>query len=365
MTSCRLVLLSICAALVLVAPARAQDTKLVLNGPAATGVRAVAGTPATVSGRRISLPTRGVAIHGATATVDHAGTLTLRAGARSLRLTALRVTVGRRSSLSARVGGTRRTVATIAAPATRRSVQATGTYITQAPLTLTAAFARRLGVARTRLGTIDLEASATAPAGGSDIPGAPPAPTVTGPPTPGGATIATRPAGARAIAGGTVRWSPRVSWLNYLASSGEADSVSAAPPATYDASTLTYGLPITGGWFDPGSGAAVIETAGSSDFRWAGHSLDLSFAGWTFDLASSTPKAVATVQRASGAPKRIIGRRQPIGLLDRAALTPAVSGATVTWADVPMTLSAEGVTLYRAYLYGSDEGRLTIDATLR
>jgi hypothetical protein len=364
MTTCRIVLLAVCAALVLVAPAHAQDTKIVLGGPAAKELRVGAGTPGAVSGRRVSLPTSGVAVRGATATVDHAGTLTLRAGKRSLRLTALRVTVGRRSWLSARIGGVRRTVAMITAPATRRSVEPTGTYVTEAPLTLTARFARRLGVAHGRLGTIDLEASATPVAGGSDIPGAPPAPTVTGPPTPGGATTATRPAGARAIAGGTVGWSPRVSWLNYLASSGEAGSVGAGAPATYDEASLTYTLPIIGGWFDPITGAAVIETAGASEFRWTGHSLDLSFADWTFDLASSAPKAVVTVRRASGVAKRTIGSRQPIGLIDRAAVAPIIAGASVTWTGVPMTLSAEGVALYRAYLYGSDEGRLTIDATL-
>jgi hypothetical protein len=402
MTSSRAVLLTLCASLVLAADARArgteigggaccavaadaragdtkigggasravtadtraQDTKIVLRGPAARGVSVVAGAPATASGRRVSLPTAGVAIAGSTATVDHRGTLTLRAGKRSVKLTALRVTVGRRSVLSARLGGVRRTVARIAAPPTRRAVDAAGTYVTEAPLMLTAAISRRLGVPRGRLGTIDLEASATPAPSGTDIPGAPSAPTVTGPPTPGGSTTAPRPVAAVSITGGAVRWSPRLSWLNYLASSGEADGVSAQAPATYDASALTFSFPITGGWFDAATGAAVIETSGASDFRWVEHALDLSFADWTFDLASTTPKAVVTVQRASGAAKKTIGSRQPIGLVKPGGIAPEVSGSTITWSGVPLTLAAEGVALYRAYLYDSDQGRFTISATL-
>jgi hypothetical protein len=364
MTSFRAVLLALCASLAIAADAHAQDTKIVLGGPVAKQLRVFAGAPASVLGRRVALPTTTVRVSGATATVDHRGTLTLRAGKRSVQLTALRVTVGRRSTLSARVGPTRRTVATIAAPATLRAVDAAGTYVTEAPLTLTARIARRLGVPRGRLGRIDLEASVTPAAGGPDIPGAPAAPTVTGPPTRGGATTAARPATATTIAGGTVRWSPRVSWLNYLASSGEADSVSARPPAIYDPAALTYTFPITGGWFDAATGAAVIQTAGASDFRWAAHSLDLSLADWTFDLASPTPKAVVTVRRASGAPKRTIASRQPVGLIRPGGITPAVSATSVTWTGVPMTLAAEGVALYRAYLYNSDQGRFAIDATL-
>jgi hypothetical protein len=363
MTSLRAVLLALSASLLLAAPAGAQDTTIDLGGPAARALTVVAEKPASAAHGRVMLAPTRVTIKGSTATVDHGGALTLRAGRRALRLTALRVTVGRHSSLTARVAGRRRTVATIAASPARRAVDAAGTYVTEAPLRLTKAFARRLGVKPGRLGTIDLEAAAT-PSSGNDIPGAPAAPTVTGPPTPGGQTAAASPAAAVAITGGTVRWAPRVSWLNYLASSGEADSVSAQAPATYDGATLTYALPITGGWFDASTGRAVIDTTGGSAFRWAGHALDLAFADWTFDLASATPKAIVTVQRASGAPKRTIGSRQPVGLVKLDGVTPTVAGSTVTWTDVPMTLAAEGVALYRAYLYDSDQGKVTISATL-
>ena len=373
MATLRIALLAACGSLVLAAPADAQDTRIVLGGPAAKGLSAAGVTvtakrPATVSRGRVILPPTAVAITGATATVDHAGALTLRAGRRSVTLRTLRVTIGARSSLSAQVGGTRRTIATIAAPAPRRAVDSAGTYLTEAPLVLTGAIVRLLraelkrpALRAGRLGRIDLEASA-APAGGDDLPGAPTAPTVTGPPTPGGATTSTRPASAVTITGGTVRWAPRASWVGYLASSGEADSAAAQAPAVWDAAAQAYTLPISGGWFDAATGGALVATAGATDFRWTSHSLDLSFADWTFDLAAPTPKAVVTAQRA--AVKGVVGTRQPIGLVRLNGVAPTVSGSTVTWSDVPMSLAAEGVTLYRAYLYDSDEGRLTISATL-
>lgn len=376
MTSIRTFLIVVVGLLTVTASAHAQDTQITLRGPAATslkaqGVTVAAGKPARASHGHVSLPTTTVTIAGTTATVDHGGTLRLAAGKRSVILSALEVTVGDRSSLSAQVGGVRRTIATIAAPDSRRAVDAAGTYVTEAPLALTGATVRLLrsslkrpALRGGRLGTIDLEASTTATAGGTDIPGAPPAPAVTGPPTPGGATISTRPASATAITGGTVRWSPRTSWLNYLASSGEAASVTAQAPASYDAAALTYTFPITGGWFDAATRGAVVNTAGASDFRWVGHSLDMSFADWTFDLAAATPKAVVTVQRSSGASKDVIGSRRPLGLVKLNGVAPTVSGSTVTWIDVPMTLAAEGVSLFRAYLYDSDQGKLTISATL-
>ncbi|HWV86931.1 MAG TPA: HtaA domain-containing protein [Capillimicrobium sp.] len=356
-----------------VAPAAgAQDTTIALKGPAARsladqGVRVTAVAPARRRAARITLPTGAVTISGRTATVRQKGALRLRAGRRVVVLRGLEVRVGSRSSLRATVGGRPRTIGAIAAPAPRRSVQPTGTYVTEAPLRLTSSTVRMLrrelrrpGLRGGRLGTIDLEATTTPGSGGTHIPGAP-EPTVTGPPTPGGATVATRPAGAVPVTGGAVRWSPRESWLGYLQSGGEPASV--GPPATFDGATYT--LPITGGWFDPASGATVVDTAGSTSFRYAERFLDMRFANWTWDLAGAPPKAVATVERATGVEAGVVGSRQPILLLKPAAgARPAVDGSTVTWTSVPATLAAEGVPIFRAYLYDTDQGSVTISATI-
>ncbi len=360
------------ATLLLAAPAAlAQDTTVVLGGPAAKelraqGVKLRAVRPAKAGAKRIVLPAAKVGVTGSTAVVAHAGAIALRAGKRTVTLRELRERVGARSTLSATIGGKRRTLATIAAPSARRSVQPTGTYVTESPLVLTGAAVRMLrrelrkpGLRTGRLGTIDLEAQVTASTTSpdSDIPGAP-APTVTGPPTPGGATPSARPASAVTIAGGTVRWSPRESWLGYLAS---AEGASAQAPATFDG--RTYTLPITGGWYDPATGAGVVDTAGTAVFQYLSHSLDMAFAAWSYDLGGPAPKAVATVERASGANASLIGSRQPVALITP-GVAPVANATSVTWTDVPLTLSGEGVPIYRAYLYGSDQGKITIAATL-
>ena len=235
--------LPLAALLAAAAPAAAQPTRIALDGRAGLTVTAVA--PAKASSRGAALPTRTVTVAGPRATVAHRrGGLRLRSRERTVELSAIRVRVGARSALTARVAGERRRLFVIAAPATRRTVDATGTSITDAPLRLTrsgAALLRerlRAPAIRTgRFGRIDLDADATtAPAG------TPTAPTVTGPPTPGGATLTARPAGAVAIVGGSVRWSPRASWLGYLQ---QGEGASAEGGATLDGAT--YILPVSGG----------------------------------------------------------------------------------------------------------------------
>jgi Htaa protein len=350
------------------AAAAAQDTKLVLSGPAgqalrAAGVRIVAVAPAAASPKRIALPVESATIDGGKATVVHRGGLRLSAHGRIVELGSLTVRVGTASKLTARIAGGGRLTMPIDARRTRRTVAPDGTSITQSPIRLTKAAARllrvRLGVKALtagRLGTIDLDADATATV---QIPGAPATPTVTGPPTPGGATISTRPATAVAIAGGTATWSPRASWLGYV-SAGEGASGQAG--ATF--ATGTFTIPISGGWFDPPSGQAVVTTTGNTRFQFSTHGIDLVLADWTYDLAAPTPKAVAAVERSSADSGVRAGTRVPIALIKSAGIAPIVSPTTVTWTDVPLTLTSEGVPLYMAYLYDSDQGRLSISATL-
>jgi hypothetical protein len=407
--------------------AAAQDTRIVLGGPAAQslaaqGVTVAAGKPAVVRRGRLTLPVASVRIVGGAgfarvgdggspvrgslgpagaggraaaigggsslgrgsralagaaaaasvrAVVAHGGTLRLRAGGRTVVLSSLRVTVGSRSTLSAVVDGRRRTVATIVAGPNLRDVEPTGTYVTEAPLSLAGPAVRLLRVALHRpglrggrLGTIDVQAStsATPKADAPDLPGAPAAPTVTGPPTPGGATLATRPASAITITGGTVAWAPRASWLGYLQGGGAGAGATAQDGATFDGTSYT--LRIHDGWFDPASGAAVVSTTGTTRFSYRSHSIDMAFSDWAYDLTGATPKAVAKVVAANGSAK-LVGAREPVALVKRGATRPVVDADahTVTWTAIPLTLSAEGVALYRAYLYDSDQGAIAVTAT--
>ncbi|UGS37924.1 HtaA domain-containing protein [Capillimicrobium parvum] len=354
--------LSLAALLAPAALAAAQPTRIALDERA--GLTAVAVAPATASSRGAALPTRTVTVAGPRATVTHRGALRLRSRGRTLELSAIRVRIGARSALTARVAGQRRRLFVIAAPATRRTVDATGASITDAPLRLTRSGAALLrerlrapAVRPGQIGRIDLDADATtAPAG------APTAPTVTGPPTPGGAALTARPATAVPIVGGRVRWSPRASWLGYLQ---QGEGASAEGGAAFDGAT--YALPVSGGWFDRATGRGVIATTGTTRFRYGAHDIDSAYGAWTYDLAATTPKAVATIERDSSGIPGLAGRRRPIQLVKGAgpgALAAGAAGETVTWTDLPVTLSAEGVELFLAYLYDSDQGRITIEASL-
>ncbi len=175
-------------------PATAADrTTVQLGGAGAKGLvagqgRHVALSGATLRGSRLSLPVRGVAVRGGTATITHRGAWTVRAGKRSVRLTDVRLTVGSRSRLTARIGARRYTVATLFAPASVRRVTAVGAALDRAPATLTAAAARqlrtRLKLRRTpkgRLGTISVATGGVTVAGDPSAPAPTPSPIVPAP----------------------------------------------------------------------------------------------------------------------------------------------------------------------------------------
>ncbi len=49
--------------------------------------------------------------------------------------------------------------------------------------------------------------------------------------------------------------------------------------------------------FDRASGRGVVETTGTTRFRFAAHDIDMAYGNWTYDLAAATPKSVALVER--------------------------------------------------------------------
>ena len=111
--------LPLAALLAAAAPAAAQPTRIALDGRA--GLTAAAVAPATASSRGAALPTRTVDRRGPRATVHASRRAALRSRGRTVELSAIRVRVGARSALTARVAGERRRLFVIAAPATRRT----------------------------------------------------------------------------------------------------------------------------------------------------------------------------------------------------------------------------------------------------
>ncbi|WP_320670701.1 HtaA domain-containing protein [Patulibacter defluvii] len=204
-------------------------------------VRIGAARPATAKRTAWTLAVASGTVGRSAATLDHRGELRLRAGRRSLRISAVRTVLGRRSSLRARVGGRTVTVFTIA-PARKRPPRydagARRVRLDGASLRLTAAGASALRrglrlrrLAAGRFGTVAVRATLPAPAppapGGPTVPG--PGPIAPGPPpgpAPGPVCATTDPGDVRypdgypavppASAAPPVRWTLRTSLVDYL-----------------------------------------------------------------------------------------------------------------------------------------------------
>lgn len=352
------------------APTSNQAT-IALGGPAwkrlrTLGVRVEAVKPARRSGSRFVLPVANLSPLGSdSAAVSHRGALKLRSGRRTLTLRGFETVAGPRAELSAKAGGRRVVLFRVPAKSGRRTLDATtgAVAVSGARLQLTPAGGQLL---RQRLklstrvtgtfGTLRLAADTT-------VTGMPGFASVDGPPTPGGAQLSARPATAVDVVGGTVRWSPRPSWLGYLAQGGGATGAAGASFADG-----AFALPIASGWYDRASGHAVVQTSGTTRFQYLDHQIDVALADWAFDLGA-TPKATTTVATALHAVilsgPSIVGTRQPLFFLgDRPAAVERADGRAVSWSDLPATLTNEGIALYLVYPYRSDQGRVSIDAEL-
>lgn len=345
-----------------------NQTVIAVKGKAArkalrAGVRFSPQRPAKGGARRWRLPVSSVMPLGNLIGVSHKGAIRLRAGKKRIRITGLHASIGRRSLLSGQLDRRQVDLFRIVAPARNRTIdyEAGSVELRAARLVLLPKAAKLL---RSRLGRRGIKPGAFGVAKVSaDVTstGMPPLAKLDGPPTPGGAAMSARPAGAVDLVDGTVRWSPRLSWLDYLR---QGEGPSAEDGASFEANAYT--LPVTGGWYDEATDQAVVETSGTTRFRFIGHFIDVALADWSFDLAS-TPKGVSLVREAMHSialpEPNPVGTRQPLMRLDGTPIpAPTVGGdgKTLTWRGLPATTSNEAVPIYLAYPYDSTQGSLDI-----
>ena len=341
------------------ASASAAPATLALGGPAAdaladAGAQVSATGPGAASEPRLSLLAGDLVRDGGSAYVALTGELVVRAGRRTARLTGLELQLTGFAHLSARVGARRLALLTLDRRSGTWAVTAGSATVRRAEARLTATGARvlrqrlrRPGIAPGRLGRLTVRAAAAPPA--QVVPQLP----------------ADAPAGARAIAGGTVRWAPRASWLSYLR---QAEGPSAEGQATFDGTTYT--LPITGGWYDGATGTAAVRTSGTVRFRYLQRGIDLALGAWSYEISGGAGNAATLIERAqhiSESPDPSpVGQRAVVFTLDPSRLAPALGadGSALTWTDVPLTLAESGTTLFNAYPPGSEQGTVSIAATL-
>ena len=339
-------------------------TTLVLSGPAAkslreSGVRIAAVKPAKGGPRRIVLPVRAGLAGESTTVLTHAGAISLRYRGLSARLSKLRLVLGKRSRMSAKLGGS--SVDVFAVPGGRnRSVDPlAGTVeLGGSRLKLTAAGARAIAakldhdVRPGHLGGLTSRASGLAE-GGKSQPAGGGAQQSSGCPLPSGAgpapaepvPEATRPPGAVDVTSATIDWHVRESFIRYIAT-GEGTSVSggatADPPVLLEgASTpLSYDFhfPFAKGWHDAGANpadpaddTAAIYFGGAVRFLYSGHGIDLTTAAPEIEIAGGASRAIFAVQEGADP-----AQRQVLVNLDltRAAAI-SVSGNAYTYERVP------------------------------
>jgi hypothetical protein len=244
---------------------------------------------------------------------------------------------------------------------------------------------RRLGLDSVRAGTLGhLSARATVPAGGTGGDGGsggggagrgggqtPPACTpdyASGPIEPA-PPAAARPAGAVDIAGATIAWRPRASFIQYV-NSGEgataSDGATAAAPETAPGSSeplvYAFGFELEpGSWYDPATGTAGVLAHGSVRFRYSGHGIDITVRDPEIALDGASSNAVFTLGGASCTDLDDVRGT----MLDLIPGTPATNGATRDYGAIPARITATGSSMFSGfYLPGDAWGSIAVALTV-
>ncbi len=272
------------------------------------------------SGREIRLGISGGSIGSSAADLAGDGALRLAAGSggarKVVRLTGLRVALTSASTLSAKLGGKRRTVFDLRmAPDSLAIDSARGTaQLRKAQLVwrrgAARALSKRLGVRipRGALGTIRVNAAVVPP----DTPqqGA-----ISDEPP-----LLARPAGAVNVTAASLSWHVRDSWIRYTNTqeapqAGEgAVAAPAAPENTHPCPdrpagtnptlVYTYNFPFANGWYDPASGSAALYYLGSVRFSYPAHGIDLTSRNPEIEINGAASRAIFRLRSDVYADKR-------------------------------------------------------------
>lgn len=223
--------------------------------------------------------------------------------------------------------------------------------------------------------TLKRPALATGPAspgggggGGAKAPGGSGAPNGEAPrsePVSGEAPPLVRPLTAKTVESVSIKWFPRASWLAYVATgegtstSGGATSVSstAAPcpaqPGSNEGGGSNPGVSLpyeidftpTESWFDPATGTAAINGAGSASFRYKGHGIDLTGSDPEIQINGASSQAVFRFSGSEGTPYP----NQRVALLKLATPTPTQEGNTYTYNLLRGTLTPDGEKVFAGF----------------
>jgi hypothetical protein len=359
----------VAAAALLALPATASaagSATLTLSGPAAAALKARGVTlsprsPATVSGRTITLPLADAA-PGA-AVLQARGGLRLRAGKRSVTLGTPQLVLGSRARVSALLGGQRTTVWMLARARLKLAPTAARTI------------ARRLGVRALPRAFGTLKAARESAPAPAPVAGQPCRTSTGGGPAPdpgrGEPAVKAPPAGALAVTSASITWHVRESFIQYIASgegTSTAGGATAEPPTVEGGSqaplVYRFRFPSTGGWCDPATGATRLTFAGAVSFRYRDHEIDLRVNDPEVELDGPASRVIF---RMTGSGDTDGGnRRAVVETLDVSkAAAVRVDGKTFTYERIPASVppGAADSVFAGYYLPGDPFGWVSITFT--
>jgi hypothetical protein len=185
----------------------------------------------------------------------------------------------------------------------------------------------------------------------------------------GEAAVLARPLTARTVEDVSVTWYPRASWVRYVAT-GEgttasggattASSTTSACPAVSGsdegteaaASGLSFPYEVdfapAASWFDPASGEAAINGAGSVSFRYKAHTINLTGSEPEVQIDGAASQAVFRFSGSEGTPYPN-QRVALLGLTTTGQPTITNEGHTYTYTLMRAALTADGEKVFAGF----------------
>ena len=367
----------------------ASGTSVLTLQTAALGVQGIttsAVAPAKAKGSTFTFPVKTASV-GKAATVGHGGGLRLRAGTRSVTLSAPQVRLAKDSRLTAKIGKV--TVTVLKVDGAKRKLNATtgAVALRGATVRLTvagaAALRRALKVKRLSpgvVGTLTVDAkrvtttttgTPTTTPGGGTTPGA--TPTTPGTSTPtidlGGPAPLARPATAVTVNAAGITWRVRESFIRYI-NTGEGTATSGGatsePPTVLPGSSepLVYDFhfPFKDGWYDPVSKTARVTYSGTVTFNYSAHGIKLTAADPEIEIAGGVSRGLFVTANQTPAKRGILVKLDPAAAT---STTHSPDGTSHAYAQIPGSIPADaGASVFAGFYVANDPfGWISVDFT--
>jgi hypothetical protein len=319
-------------------------------------------------GRRTRLSVRGGTIADASARLLNPGALELTAGSgrtkATVELTAMRIELGPKSWLSAKIGKQRRPVfdlarGTLSTNAASGAAKLEGARVSWRPATLRT-LRKRLGahLPGGTLGSLSLTAAtllAETPQSGPIAVASP---------------LLPRPATAVNVTAATLAWHVRDSWVRYLNTEQAPQALEGAvpqaaipesehpcpdrPAETNPTLVYSFDFPFANGWYDPPSGSAALYYRGGVRFSYPSHGIEIVARSPEIEINGAASQAIFNLYGGG----QTAYPEQRASLLRLAPSTPAQSGPGAFGFPGPLrgNLTADGQRVFAGFYPPPNDG---------